>query len=141
MPEPLSAAALCALIPHAGSMCLLDRVVRWDHDTIHCAAQSHRDPTNPLWRGGQLSIICGVEYAAQAMALHAALSSGRVHRAGYIGALRDVHWSVARLDDIAESLQVHAQRTLGEDQGAIYTFSVRGHHCELMRGRASVFFE
>jgi len=96
---------------------------------------------HPLRRADYLPVISGVEYAAQAMAVHAALSGGQRHRAGYIGALRDVAWSVARLDDIEEPLHIHAQRLMGEDYGAIYTFSVRSAVSELLRGRASVLFE
>lgn len=137
----LNADALCALIPHAGTMCLLGRVVHWDHEAIHCLAESHRDPANPLRRLGQLPIIAGVEYAAQAMAVHAALAGGRARRVGYIGALRDVRWTVERLDDIADPLQIHAGQVLGAAQGAIYTFSVRRGPLELLQGRASVLFE
>ena len=66
----LSKAALCRLIPHQGTMCLLDTVERWDDTSITCTTASHRDATNPLRRDNQLEAICGLEYAAQAMAVH-----------------------------------------------------------------------
>jgi predicted hotdog family 3-hydroxylacyl-ACP dehydratase len=68
-------AAICARLPHAGRMCLLERLESWDGDSITCIATSHRDADNPLRRGGRLHAVAGVEYAAQAMALHGSLLS------------------------------------------------------------------
>jgi len=67
--------AICAHLPHAGRMCLLERLESWDGDSITCIATSHRDADNPLRRGGHLHAVAGVEYAAQAMALHGNLLS------------------------------------------------------------------
>jgi predicted hotdog family 3-hydroxylacyl-ACP dehydratase len=65
--------AICARLPHAGRMCLLDRLVAWDSESITCHASSHRDADNPLRSGGRLHAVAGVEYAAQAVALHGSL--------------------------------------------------------------------
>ena len=58
-------AALCRLIPHHGTMCLLDTVERWDDSSILCTAASHRDAMNRLRRDNELEAICGLEYAAR----------------------------------------------------------------------------
>ena len=71
----MNRAAICARLPHAGRMCLLERLAAWDNDSITCLASSHRDANNPLRRGGRLHAVAGVEYAAQAMALHGSLLS------------------------------------------------------------------
>ena len=47
-------ATIAHLIPHAGSMCLLDEVLSWDEDTISCRSMQHRGPDNPLRQGGRL---------------------------------------------------------------------------------------
>jgi predicted hotdog family 3-hydroxylacyl-ACP dehydratase len=65
--------AICARLPHAGRMCLLDRLESWDNESIVCVAVSHRDPGNPLRSHECLPAVGGVEYAAQAMALHGSL--------------------------------------------------------------------
>ena len=70
----LDKAAIAALIPHAGAMCLLDAVLAWDATTIACVASSHRSPANPLAGERRLDAVCGVEYAAQAMAVHGGLT-------------------------------------------------------------------
>ncbi len=70
---PLDHAWIAAHIPHQGSMCLLDAVLRWDTQHVACSATSHGDPSNPLRQFGRLGAACGIEYAAQAMAVHGAL--------------------------------------------------------------------
>ena len=36
-----------SLIPHSGTMCLLDTVAAWDEQRIRCLTETHRDPANP----------------------------------------------------------------------------------------------
>jgi len=64
----ISREAIAGMIPHAGAMHLLDGVLSWDADRIRCSSRTHRDRQNPLRMDGQLSALCGIEYAAQAMA-------------------------------------------------------------------------
>jgi len=62
-----------------------------DERGIHCASLSHRNADNPLREPAGLPVWAGIEYAAQAAAVHGALV--RVHpspRPGLLGALRDV---------------------------------------------------
>jgi predicted hotdog family 3-hydroxylacyl-ACP dehydratase len=54
-------------------MCLLDGVLEWDAQHIVCRASSHRDPANPLRVADTRPAACGIEYGAQAMAVHGAL--------------------------------------------------------------------
>ena len=70
----LDRAGIAARIPHAGSMCLLHALLDWSATTIACSAVSHRDADNPLRDAHGLPAAAAIEYAAQAMALHGALS-------------------------------------------------------------------
>jgi predicted hotdog family 3-hydroxylacyl-ACP dehydratase len=63
-------------IPHQGRMCLLDEVLEWSTEQIRCRSATHRDAHHPLRAHGRLGIACGIEYAAQAMAVHGVLSGG-----------------------------------------------------------------
>jgi predicted hotdog family 3-hydroxylacyl-ACP dehydratase len=63
-------------IPHHGRMCLLDEVMEWDAQHIRCGSGTHRLLNHPLRSNGRLGIACGIEYAAQTMAVHGALSGG-----------------------------------------------------------------
>jgi predicted hotdog family 3-hydroxylacyl-ACP dehydratase len=122
-------------------MCLLHEVIRWDADSINCRARSHRDPANPLRSREQLAAVHGVEYAAQAMALHGALLGGAespASRPGYIGAVRALELHARRLDDIAEDLTIHADRLVGDASHVLYAFSIRAGERLLVAGRISV---
>ena len=71
---PIEVGRIRELLPHAGSMCLLERVVECDAKSIRCETRTQVDRANPLRRDGPLSSVCAIEYAAQAMALHGALN-------------------------------------------------------------------
>ena len=130
---------IAQLIPHRGAMCLLEEVLSWDENTIACRAVSHRDPANPLRRQGALAAIIGVEYAAQAVAVHGGLSSSSWKpKTGYLAALRDVSCPVARLDREHDDLVVSATRLAAESGRLLYDFRVEAGGRELLRGRLSV---
>jgi predicted hotdog family 3-hydroxylacyl-ACP dehydratase len=137
-------AALCQLIPHHGTMCLLNTVEWWDETSILCTTASHRDATNPLRRDNRLEAICGLEYAAQAMAVHAGLlDQGKERRltVGYLGAVKNLMLQATRLDDVKGDLTVQATRLVGEVNGFIYAFRVSAEQQELLDGRASIFLK
>ena len=152
-------------LPHAGRMCLLERLESWDRETIACLAVSHRDPDNPLRSHERLSAVCGVEYAAQAMALHGSLLAAPVlslvegHGAptardggsagnagadfrpppiGYLASVRDLSLYVARLDDVGADLRVEARRLHDSAGGFMYSFAILAAARPLLVGRAMV---
>ena len=136
--------ALCRLIPHHGTMCLLDAVEQWDDTSITCTTASHRDATNPLRRDTQLEAICGLEYAAQAMAVHVGLLEQRKGRRlgmGYLGAVKNLTLRTTRLDDVKGDLTIQATRLVGEVGSFIYTFRLSADRQELLDGRASIFLK
>jgi predicted hotdog family 3-hydroxylacyl-ACP dehydratase len=135
-------------IPHQGSMCLLDEVMDWDTDRIRCRSTSHRDLLHPLRRAGQLGIACGIEYAAQAMAVHGALTAistgsatSAVPVAGFLAALRGVRLHALRLDDVAGDLICLAVRAAGDGTTALYEFELRSDATCLLSGRATVVLD
>jgi predicted hotdog family 3-hydroxylacyl-ACP dehydratase len=117
---------ILALIPHQGSMCLLDAAVAWDESYILCHSRSHLAAENPLRREGRLSAIAGIEYGLQAMALHGAILEGSApDPPGLLARLRDVELHVDRLDDPAlGTLAVEARLERKEAGGMVYRFSV-----------------
>ncbi len=131
------------MIPHAGAMHLLDGVLSWDADRIRCLSRSHRDRQNPLRMDGRLSALCGIEYAAQAMAVHGVLAGnvGKRPRMGYLASLREVNCGRATLDDLEGDLIVAAERLMGEESHVIYSFEVSVGEVEVLRGRAAVVLE
>jgi predicted hotdog family 3-hydroxylacyl-ACP dehydratase len=134
---------LAKLIPHEGDMCLLDGVLCWDAASIRCVSRSHLHACNPLRTEGGLRALCGIEYAAQAMAAHGALAGGRNTRprAGYLASLRDVICVVEWLDQLDGELIVDAERLAGSAGPVIYRFSVRVGDADVLSGRATVVLD
>jgi predicted hotdog family 3-hydroxylacyl-ACP dehydratase len=167
----LNRAWIEARIPHQGRMCLLDEVLDWDAQHIRCRTATHRAPDNPLRSHGRLGIACGIEYAAQAMALHGALAgaalagaalaggavaggavvgtangtidtiAGRSSRVGLLASVRDVRLIVLRLDDIESDLICEVTHLAGDSLTALYEFALRDRDRSLLSGRASVILD
>jgi predicted hotdog family 3-hydroxylacyl-ACP dehydratase len=150
---PLNRAWIEARIPHQGRMCLLDEVLDWNAQRIRCRTATHRAPDNPLRSHDRLGIACGIEYAAQAMALHGALAGGAANgaangavdalagdpsRVGLLAGVRDVRFLVLRLDDIESDLICEVNHLAGDNLTALYEFALRDRDRSLLSGRASV---
>lgn len=140
---PIGKDEIATLIPHAGAMCLLDEVTRWDGTTVSASSRTHRDHANPLRAQGQVSTLSAIEYAVQAMAVHGALAgavSGRP-RAGYLVSLRNVVCLAPRLDDLEGDLFVEARQLMGDAGFVIYAFALRIGDCEVLTGNATVMLD
>jgi predicted hotdog family 3-hydroxylacyl-ACP dehydratase len=140
----LDHAWIAAHIPHQGSMCLLDCVETWDEQQILCRAVSHRNADNPLRARGRLSAVCGIEYAAQAMAVHGALlspPSSTIAKTGYLVSVRSTKIHAATLDDIPADLLVEAACITRNENNILYQFSVSAAGQLLLDGRAAVVLD
>ncbi len=138
---PVSKSEIRKLIPHAGLMCLLDRVIEWDDRSIVCTSETHRDPANALRRNGRLSALHAFEYGAQAAAVHGGLrarSAGEIAPPGYLAALREAHLHAARLDDISSPLQVYACRLFGDTVNTVYECRISASDVLLADGRITI---
>lgn len=154
---------IAARIPHAGRMCLLDGVLRAAPSGIVCTASGHRAAGHPLRQHGRLGAACGVEYAAQVMALHGALkmAAGQKGRAmnatenvangdraaasarvGYLLSLRQLVLHVARLDEVAGPLAVSAEHLADNGGHSVYAFALHAASGQpLLEGRAIVLLD
>lgn len=155
-PQALNRADIARRIPHKGRMCLLDTVTAWDSEQIHCQTFSHLAPDHPLRAYGRLGAACGVEYAAQAMAVHGALvaenlfpdatdTDSAFSRVGYLASLRSLTLYVDRLDTVAGPLTISAQRISADASTVLYSFTVQaggpGGAKTLLAGRAAVVLD
>lgn len=140
MPALLDRARIAQLLPHQGRLCLLDRVIHWNAEHIACEADSHRAPDHPLRWKNQLGSAIGIEYAAQAMALHGALLAppNDAPRQGMITRVQQVQCSLDRLDELPFALQIEAHRLMGDDLVVRYRFALRHQETCLLTGEASV---
>ena len=132
-----------ALIPHSGDMCLLASTKNWDATHISCTAHSHRDPNNPLAHDGKVPVLCGIEFAAQAMAAHGGLIGlvGQRPRAGLLVSVRDVVTRVKYLSDYEQDLQIEAEQLMAGENSVTYSFSLHAGDAELLSGRATVVLD
>jgi predicted hotdog family 3-hydroxylacyl-ACP dehydratase len=140
-PQTLDHAGIARRIPHSGRMCLLHALQRWDADSIHCSAISHRDSDNPLRSASGLLGACAIEYAAQAMALHGSLvqPAGAAPTPGYLASVRGVALAQPLLHVLSGALQVHAQRLAGDERQVLYRFEVTDEQGgAVAEGRATV---
>ena len=132
---------ILSLIPHQGAMCLWDRVLDWDADSIRLAAGNHRDPAHPLRGRGRLHAVHLCEYGAQAMAVHGGLlarEAGGMAPPGMLVALRGVELRVGRIDDLAGDLEGHAQVLARSEASQQYAFRISHQGMLLAEGRAAV---
>jgi predicted hotdog family 3-hydroxylacyl-ACP dehydratase len=128
------------LVPHAGAMCLLERIVSADADSVVCSTSTHRSTANPLRHDGRIEALHLVEYGAQAMAVHGGLKDPAARRAGMLVAVRDLELHVARIDDVEGAILIEAKRLLANAGGLVYSFVARAADRELASGRVSVMF-
>ena len=135
--------AIAKVIPHTGDMCLLDGVLECDAQRIRCISSSHRNAYNPMRTDDVLLALCGVEYAAQAMAVHGAWDAkfDQKPRVGYLAALRDVACHTMRLDDLKDDLVIEAEKVMGDDARVIYQFKILAGAKDIMSGRATVVLD
>jgi predicted hotdog family 3-hydroxylacyl-ACP dehydratase len=125
-------------------MCLLDEVMTWDSIRIACRSATHRAADNPLRAQGRLGAACGIEYAAQAMAVHGALIASEANAPptpGFLASVRNVTLQVARLDDVEADLVARAERISGDHRAVLYEFSVSDGDRLLLSGRATIVFD
>jgi predicted hotdog family 3-hydroxylacyl-ACP dehydratase len=130
-----------ALIPHSGTMCLLDGVLGWDDETIECISETHHDGTNPLRRDDRLSSVHALEYGAQAAAIHGGLraqAAGGVAPPGYLAAIRDAALNIPYIDDVGGPLHVRARRLYGESVNTVYECEVSADGKVLVSGRVTI---
>lgn len=130
-----------ALVPHAGSMCLLQQVLRWDELSIECLARNQADAQHPLRLDGALSALHLIEYCAQAMALHRGLvaqAKGETAPRGWLVSARDFRLELARLDELPEPLIVRARELLYFEGGTQYEVAAEAGGRRLGGGRISV---
>ena len=149
----LNKMAIAARLPHAGKMCLLDRVLHWDESSIRCAADSHHATDNPLRGAAGLATLAGIEYAAQAAAVHGTLlsgdavprngaepASGAEPRNGVLAALKNVKTAQPWLDSVAGEIVIEATLLHRDPAGGIFSFAVFDGARQVLSGQFTLMY-
>lgn len=123
-----------SLLPHAGTARMIERVIRWDRESIVAATTRHRATDNPLRKDGRLAAVHLAEFGAQAMAIHGGLlttADGGTPRPALLVSARDLAVSRDYIDELPGELEVTARVLLASAAGFQYSFEVR-HAGELI---------
>ena len=138
----LTPESICSLIPHAGSMCLIEKLLHWDDTCLLCSTNTHLRIDNPLRSQNRLSAIHGAEYGAQAMALHGGLLARHAGNTpvggGLLVSLRSVKLHRQRLDDTEYPLLISARQLLADAGNLLYFFSLTLRDIPVAEGKAAV---
>ena len=136
--ESLDHQQIADCLPHSGRMCLLQKIVQADQASLTALADSHLLANNPLRINGRIASVNGIEYAAQAMAVHGALLAETV-KPGYIATVRNIEVKQSFLPENGQPLIIHVQQLMSDDNGFTYQFAI---HCDeeiILSGRITVF--
>lgn len=136
--KPLARCEFQHLVPHTGTMLLIDQVLSWTQEQIITRCVSHQNPNHPLRLNGKLSSIHLIEYGAQTMAVHCGLLTGRSHP-GFLAAVRAAHFYVDDLDNIKDAIVIQATAELQLANGAVYQMQISdSQNTLLLDARATV---
>ncbi|MDX2507533.1 MAG: hydroxymyristoyl-ACP dehydratase [Gammaproteobacteria bacterium] len=124
-------------LPHAGKMSLLHKVIRSDQNSLTAQAISHMESDNPLRIEGKIAMVNGIEYAAQAMAVHGSLLSET--RAGYLATVRNIDIKVPYFPETGSPLIIAVQLLMSNDNGFTYQFHLSCEQQSLISGKITVF--
>jgi predicted hotdog family 3-hydroxylacyl-ACP dehydratase len=137
-PLPIEKIHFQDLIPHEGSMVLIDQVDDWDLNKISCSSRSHLLSNNPLIVNNSLSAMHLIEYGAQAMAIHRGLLTGKSLQ-GFLAAVRDANFYIDNLDNVHGALNIQAIFELKINNNVVYSLNVSDEHGTLLlKARTSV---
>jgi predicted hotdog family 3-hydroxylacyl-ACP dehydratase len=126
------------LLPHSGTMFLLDEVVSWDAARIECRSRSHCVADHPLAHDGRIGVACGVEYCLQAMALHGALTASAPQPPGFLARIGAARFFVSYLDELGAELSAQATLIQALPRGLNYSFTLSGAGRLAIEGSATV---
>lgn len=105
------------LVPHSGTMSLLDRALAADDESL--CAEVAIGPDTLFCEGGRVGAWVGVEYMAQAVAAHAGLMArrrGEPVRVGFLLGTRRYECAVPAFEQ-GMVLHVHVTRALQGENG------------------------
>jgi len=134
------------LLPHHGSMFLLETVIGYDRDKIACMTRTHLRADNPLRHANLLPAHATIEYAAQAAGIHGGLLNRDLFpdapaQMGYLAVISNATWSVERLDTLPNELTIYALRTAVTPGGRAYRVRIEHAGHTIMSGDLVIALE
>jgi predicted hotdog family 3-hydroxylacyl-ACP dehydratase len=128
-------------LPHSGKMCLIDEIISIDELIINARSSSHQDKQNPLRFLDHLPAVSGIEYAAQTVALHLALTGKNTRANGFLASVQNCIMRVQHLDNINCPLAIACTQVhLDHSSGALYDFNISAEPGNILTGRLLIMF-
>ena len=131
---------IAKLLPHAGTARMIERVVRWDRESIVAATTRHRAVDNPLRRDGRLAAVHLAEFGAQTMAIHGGLlneADGKPWQPALLVSVRDLAVTRDFVDDLPGEIEITARVLLATPANFQYEFAVRHDGSTIASGRVA----
>jgi predicted hotdog family 3-hydroxylacyl-ACP dehydratase len=131
-------------LPHAGNMCLLDSVIQYNKLSLTALATSHLAKDNPLRLDNKIAAINGVEYAAQAMAIHASLMTPPLPETnnkpmGYLATVRNIAIISAYLPESTSPINITVTQLMSDVHGFTYEFQLSCDQALVISGKITIF--
>ncbi|WP_214660462.1 hypothetical protein [sulfur-oxidizing endosymbiont of Gigantopelta aegis] len=125
-------------------MCLLDCVVQYDTLNLTALATSHQSNDNPLRVGNKIATINGIEYAAQAMAIHASLIAEKTSNddtvaMGYLATVRNICIKTPYLPENSGPLSILVTQLMSDGHGFTYEFQLSCDQTIVISGKITIF--
>lgn len=137
----LSRAAIERLLPQKGAMCLIDAATEVTAEAIVCLATVWLQG-NPLGEALGVPALHGVEYGAQAAALHRLVRGGDRERSAVSGGLllqvRELRCFVEYLDQLPQPLRISARCAMASSEIARYVFEIHAADLLALRGELTL---
>jgi len=135
----LSRVEIERLLPQKGAMCLIDAALEVTADGIVCLANVRTDG-HPLGEVQGVPALHGVEYGAQAAALHRLIHNGEQGKVigGLLLQVRDLHFFVDHLDRLPQPLRISARCAMASSEIARYIFEIRAGDLLASRGELTL---
>lgn len=137
--DDLAATPIEALLPHRGTMLLLDCVSEATHDTVTAWAQvrSHAWYANAQ---GAMPAWIGIELMSQAIAAHVSIALARLHKPPRPGVLLGTRCYDARVSAFASGaqLRIDAREVLRDEQAGYGAYECTISHAGELYAQAVV---
>lgn len=120
---------LSALIPHGENMVLVDQVLEWNEDNIHCSSNAHHIGHNYFIESEGLPANLLIEICAQTAAIHSALGAQQKETRkqafdhsgpAYLAQVKNVTIASNWIKNTESSMHIKSNRLLNSGNGAIY---------------------
>ena len=142
-------------LPHKGTMMLIDKIESFTENEIIAKSINHLDINHPLLKENRLGLAIGIEYAAQASAIHSRINAEvniqnidkhlpNVQTSlapiipGKLVSVREINCFSKYLNIPKTSLIISAKQEQVSAQALIYSFLVANENQKLISGRLMI---